>query len=57
MNASADITSICHLCGIKVNGPALRWNGIEITGELAAHLNNDCSYMNKYTVRINEAAI
>ena len=53
----SDIISVCQLCGIKVNGPALKWNGIEVTGALAAHLNNGCSYVNKYTARVNEAAV
>ena len=51
----SDIISVCQLCGIKVNGPALKWNRIEVTGALATHLNDDCSYVRKYIARVSEA--
>ena len=51
------ITCVCHLCGEKVTGPALKWKSFEITGALMVHLNTACSYVNKYTVRVNEAAV
>jgi hypothetical protein len=51
----SDIATVCHLCGIMVSGSALKWNGIEVIGALVTHLNNGCSYVNKYTVRVNEA--
>jgi hypothetical protein len=40
-----------------VSGSALKWNGIEIIGALMTHLNDDCSYVNKYTARVNDAAV
>ena len=52
----SDVTSVCHLCGEKVTGPALKWKSVEITGALMVHLNNDCFYVNNYTARVNEAA-
>lgn len=53
---SSDIATICHLCGTKVIGSALKWDGIEVTGALMVHFSNDCSYVNNYTVRVNEVA-
>jgi hypothetical protein len=53
----SDIISVCQLCGIKVNGPALKWNRIEVTGALAVHLDNDCSYVHKFSARVSEAAM
>jgi hypothetical protein len=52
----SDVTSVCHLCGEKVTGSALKWKSVEITGALMVHLNTACSYVNKYTVRVNEVA-
>jgi hypothetical protein len=40
-----------------VSGPALKWNGIEVMGALMTHLNTACSYVSKYTARVNESAI
>ena len=53
---SSDIATVCHLCGTKVVGPALKWDGIEVIGALMIHLSNDCSYVSKYTIRVNEVA-
>jgi hypothetical protein len=53
----SDVARVCHLCGEKITGPALKWNSVEITGALMVHLNTACSYVNKYTVRVNEAAV
>ena len=52
----SDVATVCHFCGIMVSGPALKWNGIEVIGVLVTHLNNDCSYVNNYTVRVNDVA-
>ncbi len=30
--------TICHLCGAKVMGAALSWDGIKVIGALAVHL-------------------
>jgi hypothetical protein len=56
-NKESDVACVCRLCGDKITGPVLKWNGIEVTGALATHLNNDCLYVNKYTVRVNEVAV
>jgi len=52
----SDIATICHLCGEKVSGPALKWNGVEVTGALMTHMSDVCSYFKKYRVRISEFA-
>lgn len=51
---NSDTASVCNFCGNIVSGQTLKWNGIEVTGALATHLNNDCSYVNRYTDRVNE---
>ena len=52
----SDIATICHLCGTKVVGPALKWDGIEVMGALMVHFSNDCSYVSNYAIRVNEVA-
>ena len=54
--ANSDVAAVCHLCGNMVNGPALKWNGIEVDGAIMTHLNNACPYLKNYTARISEAA-
>ena len=52
-----NITSTtCHLCGIIVSGSALKWNGIETIGALMVHLNIECSYVLRYTIKMKHAA-
>lgn len=41
----SDVTSICHLCGNKITGLTLKWNGFDVTGALMVHLNSNCSYV------------
>lgn len=53
---SSDTATICHLCGTKVVGSALKWDGIAVTGALMVHLSYDCSYVSNYTTRVNEVA-
>ena len=31
-------TNVCHLCGGKVTGAALSWDGIKVAGALVEHL-------------------
>ena len=38
-NKYEEITTVCHLCGVKITGAALTWNGINVAGALALHLN------------------
>ena len=35
---TAIATNVCHLCGGKVTGAALSWDGVKILGALAEHL-------------------
>ena len=45
-NKESDVVCVCHLCGDKITGPALKWNGgVEITGALMTHLNESCIYV------------
>jgi hypothetical protein len=50
----SDTANICHFCGITVTGPALQWNGVDITGALACHLDKDCPYIRDYNIRIED---
>ena len=52
----SDNTTICHLCGTKIVGPALKWDGIEVTGALMIHFSSDCSFVSNYAIRVNEFA-
>jgi hypothetical protein len=56
-NTESDVACVCHLCGDKITGPALKWEGVEITGAFMVHLNTVCSYVHNYTARVNDAAI
>lgn len=45
MANSDNVMSVCHLCGIKITGPALKWKGgIEVSGALITHLDKECIY-------------
>ena len=35
---SVGITTVCHLCGSKITGEALSWDGIQVVGAIAVHL-------------------